>query len=90
MNGRGQPSTASGRGDLSSAARASGAGLAPEDALIHAYRASEPIDVQPCMCGGYVHANPDAPAKGVQAHNYTGRHRAWRSTRESDSALGTD
>lgn len=83
MNERGQHPTASGRGDLSPAARASGAGHASEDSLFHAYRrVDNSVESRPCACGGMVHADPDLPAKGVQAHNYTGRHKAWRSVRE--------
>lgn len=86
MNGRSPYPTASGRGDLSPAARASGMGS--EAALFHGYRATEPVDngveTRPCVCGGVVHADPFAPARGVQAHNFTGRHKAWRSAREMD------
>lgn len=85
MTERGQLPTAPGiRGDLSPAARASGAGLATEQALFHAYRSTvrTPIVSRPCECGGTVHANPAAPARGVQAHNHTGRHKAWRAARE--------
>lgn len=42
------------------------------------------IEVRPCICGGAVHADPDAPAKGVQAHNYTARHKAYRLNRGED------
>lgn len=86
MNGRGQHPTASGnRVDLSPAARASGAGLATEQALFHAYRrVDDGVETRPCACGGMVHAEPDAPARGVQAHNFTGRHKAWRAAREGN------
>ena len=88
MNGRSPHPTAAsgGRFDLSpSAARASGAGS--EAALFHGYRAvvvDNGVETRPCVCGGAVHADPFAPAKGVQAHNFTGRHKAWRQARELD------
>jgi hypothetical protein len=90
MNGRSPYPTAApgGRFDLSpSAGRASGTGS--EAALFHGYsRAAETdgvgVEERPCICGGVVHADPAAPARGVQAHNFTARHKAWRSNRELD------
>lgn len=37
------------------------------------------LETRPCACGGTVTADPNAPAKGVAAHQFTGRHKAWRS-----------
>lgn len=37
------------------------------------------VEQRPCVCGGLVTANPDAPAKAVAQHNSTGRHLAWRA-----------
>lgn len=57
----------------------------PETTLFHAYRRSgDGVQTQRCVCGGYVHADPAAPGKGVAAHNHTARHKAWRNWRESD------
>jgi hypothetical protein len=36
-----------------------------------------------CACGGFVIADPISPAKGVAAHQFTSRHRAWRANREA-------
>jgi hypothetical protein len=63
--------------------RASASAASPRG--LHTYRARPPIGTvedRPCACGGIVTANPEAPAYGVQAHNYTGRHKAWRANRE--------
>jgi hypothetical protein len=61
----------------------------PEGRLFAGYRGASRtdglgIEVRGCVCGGKVHAAPGAPAKGVQAHNYTSRHKAWRLNRGED------
>jgi len=54
-----------------------------ETALFHGYsRVRDRTEMRPCVCGGQVHADPAAPAKGVAQHNSTSRHRAWRANRE--------
>lgn len=92
MNGQGRPTALTRRIDLSaSGQRASGAPASPERALEYAYRHSTGADVsisgleqRPCVCGGTVTADPLSPAKGVQAHNYSPRHKAWRSNHEQE------
>lgn len=37
------------------------------------------VETRPCACGGSVKADPGDPAKGVAAHRFTSRHRAWRA-----------
>lgn len=67
------------------ASSASAVPATSEERLFDAYRgARPPIESLPCSCGGLVHANPFSPATGVQAHNFTGRHKAWRANREAD------
>jgi hypothetical protein len=84
MNGQGRSTATVQRVDLSSTHH--GASAVPatnrEAVLFHAYR--HILETVDCACGGTVTADPEAPAKGVQAHNYTGRHKAWRSNREID------
>lgn len=85
MNGLARPTAPQGgRFDLSpSASSASASPASSEARLFDAYRgARSPIEELPCVCGGMVRANPESPATGVQAHNYTARHRAWRMNRE--------
>lgn len=81
MNGQERPTALYRRVDLSAGGqRASGA-----PAPLHALRVmpfDRTTETRPCVCGGPVTANPDAPAYGVQAHNFTGRHKAWRANRE--------
>lgn len=56
-----------------------------EDMLLHAYRrATDHLEELPCACGGTVQADPERPAPGVAAHQYTSRHKGWRS------AMGLD
>lgn len=63
---------------------ASAVPASPEAELMHGYRgARQLLEERPCVCGGTVRANPAAPWRGVQAHNFTGRHKAWRSNREA-------
>lgn len=57
---------------------------ASEEALFHGYsqvgeRDAIRIEHRPCACGATVTADPDSPGKGVAAHNFTSRHRGWRS-----------
>lgn len=84
MNGSGRPTAASGgRFDLSpSAGRASVAPTSSEEDRIWSSRNGSVTRTERCVCGGLVIANPETPAYGVQAHNYTGRHRAWRANRD--------
>ena len=59
-----------------------------ESALFAGYRSAADQDPRTvmvrCACGGYVTAEPDAPAKGVALHNTTGRHAAWRAAHGYD------
>lgn len=84
MNGPERPTALIRRVDLSaSGQRASGAPASSELDLFHAYRARDGgIQEGPCVCGGTVQADPDAPGRGVAAHNHTSRHKAWRLWRE--------
>lgn len=84
MNELGRPTALIRRIDLSAdGQRASGAPATSEAALFHAYRAVDTaVETRPCVCGGEVTADPYAPARGVQAHNFTSRHRGWRAARE--------
>jgi hypothetical protein len=85
MTKQGRPTTTVQRVDVSASHYGPSAVLAsPESDLFHAYRGSRrTIDSRPCECGGVVHANPAAPWRGVQAHNFSGRHKAWRAAREA-------
>lgn len=42
---------------------------------------------KPCACGITVYADPEAPASGVQLHNASPEHRAWR--RNGDKVRAT-
>jgi hypothetical protein len=42
--------------------------------------------IEPCVCGGFVTADPENPAEGVTAHQRTRRHRAWRGLRYQQCA----
>lgn len=54
-----------------------------EAALIHGYAgATTHLETKPCACGGSVTADPQRPAQGVAAHNFSPRHRAWRANQE--------
>jgi hypothetical protein len=57
-----------------------------ESALFTGYarigQADPRVETRPCVCGGFVTADPDAPAKGVAQHNSTGRHIAWQANQE--------
>lgn len=56
-----------------------------EEALFKGYSGAESVLVTlPCACGGDVTADPNAPARGVAAHQFTGRHKAWRSVQDFD------
>lgn len=57
-----------------------------EPELLHGYSglAESRLQTLPCACGGYVTADPERPAPGVAAHQFTGRHKAWRSARGDD------
>jgi len=79
-----RPTAAIRRVDVSALARGASA-VRSEDALFHGYsRMGQPrIEARPCVCGGYVHADPVRPARGVAAHQYTGRHLAWRAAQEA-------
>lgn len=82
MNGRVRPTARQGgRFDLSPAVDRASAGPALHE-VVEAYCASPGIESRPCVCGGMVQASPLTPARGVQAHNFTGRHKAWRANRE--------
>lgn len=85
MNGEVRPTARQGgRFDLSPVvARASGGPPLHEVDLFAAY-GSVGIEHRACVCGGLVHANPQSPAVGVQAHNYSPRHKAWRLWREDN------
>ena len=71
-------------------------GDTPEARLFASYREAGAtdgtnIEVRSCICGGEVQADPAAPARGVQAHNYTARHKAWRLNRgENDPGRWSD
>lgn len=54
----------------------------PEVTLVRGYANTPRIEERPCACGGTVRADPMAPANGVAAHQFTGRHRAWRDANE--------
>lgn len=59
------------------------ASIASEADLFHGYsRVTSGLVTLPCACGGNVTADPDAPARGVAAHQFTGRHKAWRSAND--------
>ena len=80
MNGQERPTALIRRVDLSAGGqRASGAPATSEAELIWAGRNGSTLRTEPCVCGGFVTADPGAPAYGVQAHNYTSRHLAWRA-----------
>lgn len=84
MNELGRPTASVVRVDLSGQQRASAVPATSEDALFRGYSGAESVLVTlPCACGGDVTADPYAPARGVAAHQYTGRHKAWRSVREA-------
>ena len=58
-----------------------------EAALIHGYAGtSSHLETKRCACGGTVTADPQRPAQGVAAHNFSPRHRAWRANREEHEA----
>ncbi len=46
------------------------------------------VEKRRCVCGGSVQADPAAPAYGVQAHNYTSRHKGWRLNRAANDEPG--
>lgn len=81
MTEQGRPTAAVQRVDLSPTHQgASVAPAHPEATLFHAYRGvGNGIETRPCVCGGYVHADPNTAGRGVAAHNHTSRHKAWRS-----------
>lgn len=81
-NGRERPTAVVGRVDMS--ASGPGASAAPASTNLVDRRAdpAHGLVSVPCACGGMVTADPIQPAKGVQAHNYTSRHRGWRANRE--------
>lgn len=87
MNGQVRPTARQGgRFDVSPAASsASAAPASSEDLLMRGYRNTDPaggLETRPCACGGIVTADPDAPGRGVAAHQFTGRHKAWRANQE--------
>lgn len=53
------------------------------DPAVLALRASRHDQVKrPCVCRGYVVADPADPQPGVQLHNEGAQHRAYRRARE--------
>lgn len=85
MNGVGRPTAEVRRVDLSSDHRRTSAAPSSEDALFNGYSGSESVLVTlPCACGGDVTADPYAPSRGVAAHQFTGRHKAWRSVQGTE------
>lgn len=82
MNTSERPTAGVKRVDVSAPPGASAARATSEDALIWASRNGSTLARCDCICGGIVMADPNAPAYGVQAHNFTSRHRAWRAARE--------
>lgn len=65
---------------------------ATEAALFYAYRndpavlalksRSGTIERRPCVCRGFVDADPCDPAPGVTMHNETRQHARWREDNE--------
>lgn len=62
-----------------------------EGALFYAYRNDPAVlalqrkphtERRPCACRGIVEADPENAADGVERHNATSTHRAWREARE--------
>ncbi len=69
------------RVDVSAPTTEPAARATSEDALFLGYN-TKALETRPCACGGDVTADPLAPARGVAAHQFTGRHRAWRENQE--------
>lgn len=53
-------------------------------------RVTDALEERPCACGGTVTADPARPAPGVAAHQFTSRHKAWRSAVGLDSSVEFD
>lgn len=63
-----------------------------ERALFHAYRNDPAVlalkareggsERKPCVCRGFVEADPADPTPGVQLHNETRQHGRWREANE--------
>lgn len=83
VTGLGRPTATVSRVDVSPARRASAVPASSEDRLFAGYsRAESALVTLPCACGGDVTADPDAPSRGVAAHQFTGRHKAWREAND--------
>lgn len=83
MNGSERPTADIKRVDMSGLR--SGASAAHSSSLVdRRFDPAHGLVTLPCVCGGDVTADPIVPAKGVQAHNYSSRHRAWRNNREAE------
>jgi len=65
---------------------------ASETALFYAYR-NDPavlalkartggLERRPCLCRGFVEADPTDPSPGVRLHNETRQHERWREDSE--------
>lgn len=80
MNGLERPSVTVHRIDVS--AVRPNAPVVSEEALFRGYSGGSVLVTLPCVCGGDVTADPYAPARGVAAHQFTGRHKAWREAHD--------
>lgn len=83
----GRPTVVVQRVDVSTSdSRASAARSIREGELAFGYSglAISRLETLPCACGGEVTADPERPAPGVAAHQFTGRHKGWRSARGLD------
>ena len=59
------------------------AAMTPVAAILRNLVPEKATSILPCACGGRVRADRRFPTVGVQHHNRTKRHQAWRKAREA-------
>lgn len=82
MNELGRPMVSVRRVDLSSDHREPSAVPAITEAALFSAYSTSMLEQRRCVCGGVVTADPARPAPGVAAHQFSGRHKAWRANHE--------